>query len=884
MNKLLNIIFILLTFINFLFSQSISNEELKMEYDSDDKTGNCKIINKTKSIGKGKAITTFTVEIPFENEYYLSAFVMGSKRDGKLNKLLVRINEDNSLKTLKFQKAKFHMATLIGKDGEADSIKLEAGKNKISFIDQLPFIPHVEFIRITKDKNNIDFKPTKYEKYVDKLRNYNLPSNYSNIKKEYITDNADTKSDSKYQHALNKTFEYSFYKEFYFYSSTIMTFETKKDNPYASDPVIHFFHKDAPLSKGTWTNDNGGAGYQSKLNVSINNRGWYCLYIRAYPTGNNQGTSDLYINGSLYMEEIPFNNFGIRCDHSISGELNYFTGHTSGDSRIWIEDQTGLPGRIVAWNDDYNGTGDFNWGDASRVKESFPVSIRSTHVTASNASNPSIECDVYMNYENDGRYYFYDNFEADDDIKSAEADIHYNCYAWAGGITNECIDPVTSIYGVDLSDAPDTLTRALYSFDNYLGNIVASGDVVPRYEGAFVYSRTGATYENADLDLWHRDRNTFSDIMWKYTGGFTHLSVNSEHSNSYKTPPNNHPHGFAWESKAGTNVRFFHPRHALYSPGEGEGHYGEIDKHYKWTGEVAVNGQIVDYTESSKSCFTLKESIDKGYTIIKTIKFKKKENHRIEELINNLSNKTINNFMKKYIVWSTTWKNQAIKFQSNIRAYANSNEYNHLLKFCQKEGKKVLPLIFKKFDNPYIINLISDLTINEYKELMEEVKKERINNLYNDKGVFIYLSNISLWKKYCKKIIEKSDFKGSFINVNSPSFNRKSNENKDIEGINSREKNIPSEYVLNSNYPNPFNPTTTIKYVLPQDGYITLKVYDITGKEIAVMVRNKYKNKGPHTVKWNALDKNGNSVPSGIYFYKLQSGNTVKTKKMILMR
>jgi hypothetical protein len=310
-----------------------------------------------------------------------------------------------------------------------------------------------------------------------------------------------------------------------------------------------------------------------------------------------------------------------------------------------------------------------------------------------------------MNYPNSGRNYYYDNFEADDDIKSAEADGAYNCFAWAGGITNDYVDPVNSIYGESLLNQPDTLLRALHSFDNYLGNVNKSNTIIPRYEGAFVYSRNGATYANADIDLWYRDRNTFSTIMWEYSGGFTHLSVNSEHNNNYQIPPNNHPHGYAWESKAGENIRFFHPRHALFSPGAGEGHYGDIDKYYKWTGQVATYNGIVNYQETSKGCFSMKESVEKGFTKIKTINFSEEEINKLRKYSIRLSNNIKNNFEKKYIAWVKTWKNPELSFNSNIRAYAISKEYNELLEYCRKEGKKILPLIIQKFDSIFEINL-----------------------------------------------------------------------------------------------------------------------------------------------------------------------------------
>ncbi len=91
-------------------------------------------------------------------------------------------------------------------------------------------------------------------------------------------------------------------------------------------------------------------------------------------------------------------------------------------------------------------------------------------------------------------------------------------------------------------------------------------------------------------------------------------------------------------------------------------------------------------------------------------------------------------------------------------------------------------------------------------------------------------------------------------------------------------KNIPSEFILEQNFPNPFNPVTTIQYSIPQRSNVTLKIYDVLGKEIAVLV-NEEKDRGVYNVNFDAT-----GLASGIYLYKLQAGSFVETKKMILLR
>ena len=93
-----------------------------------------------------------------------------------------------------------------------------------------------------------------------------------------------------------------------------------------------------------------------------------------------------------------------------------------------------------------------------------------------------------------------------------------------------------------------------------------------------------------------------------------------------------------------------------------------------------------------------------------------------------------------------------------------------------------------------------------------------------------------------------------------------------------QETEIPENYLLKQNYPNPFNPSTKISYSVPAISFITLKVYDVLGSEVATLV-NEEKSLGRYEVNFDAT-----GLTSGIYFYKLTAGNFSETKKMILMR
>jgi hypothetical protein len=89
---------------------------------------------------------------------------------------------------------------------------------------------------------------------------------------------------------------------------------------------------------------------------------------------------------------------------------------------------------------------------------------------------------------------------------------------------------------------------------------------------------------------------------------------------------------------------------------------------------------------------------------------------------------------------------------------------------------------------------------------------------------------------------------------------------------------VPKTYDLAQNYPNPFNPSTTIEFSIPSDATVSLKIYDILGKEVAILA-NDYRSAGTYIVNWNA-----SSFSSGVYFYKLNAGNFTQTKKMFLAK
>jgi hypothetical protein len=139
-------------------------------------------------------------------------------------------------------------------------------------------------------------------------------------------------------------------------------------------------------------------------------------------------------------------------------------------------------------------------------------------------------------------------------------------------------------------------------------------------------------------------------------------------------------------------------------------------------------------------------------------------------------------------------------------------------------------------------------------------------NLYFDGSDYFSSDSVYTW------YVESTDNKDTTESTTRRTFTAPG-----VVGIKDN-KNLPNEFYLYQNYPNPFNPSTKILYSLKNSGMVRLSIYDPLGRQIAVLV-NGYQNAGEHETTFSGTD-----LPSGIYYYRLQTGNKTITKKMALLK
>jgi len=768
----------LTVFLAFFIGFTCFAQELieKNFFNSNSKLGSDVIIKKsTIKVDGTKSYKIFEIESPADGNYYLNAWVSGAELEkfgsGKFIEYELTVNNEKNAEYFKPSNNNWHNAAYSDpKTKEKKTVKLIKGLNQIVFSCNAPAIPDIDFISLSQDKEKSEIPDTKYAQFVKQTEQemigriakpINIPDSLNNLKNGIVLSNPE----GNYDHYIGATFKYTYYTLQYFTAGQQVFIATNATN---FQHVLEMFSYSDPQSYSWITISNNSL---ASINVNIPSTGYYYIKIRSW-IQSQQGLVNLNVNGQNYYTDCVASGYsGFRCD-APTGTYNYFTCYISGDTRIWLEDNSSFPGRIVAYNDDYYGTGDFYWPLASRINKNFTVPIKGAQFSSYSSYTPTGTCDYYIKCMNSNINSYFPNLKTDDAIQSAPQSNVYNCISWSGGITNywEWPGNYFSMYWVG---------SPLASFDNFYNSI--------RYFGAMTYSRTEATVSNNAVDLWYNP-----NYYGIGQGDYTHGSVTKS--------GNNMPHGYSWESKPGGLMRTFHPRYALNNTSPGG--YGNVSYYYKPT--------------SLKSVMLLDESIARGLSVIEDVELTKAEKDILTESINALTNNQKDEFENKYIAWKQTWENPEIAIQSNPRMYAKNREYNELIDYCKGQGKSSWPLIFDKIQQVdfFTINALEDLTLAENESVLNKVKKESKLKSTTESGAVIVRSPQTIAMKYIKELLKSSHDFGS----------------KDDNGI------IYSNSIHFNVFPNPVEAKSQISFNLSVEAKVSIQVIDLTGRVLSVVV------------------------------------------------
>lgn len=225
--------------------------------------------------------------------------------------------------------------------------------------------------------------------------------------------------------------------------------------------------------------------------------------------------------------------------------------------------------------------------------------------------------------------------------------------------------------------------------------------------------------------------------------------------------------------------------------------------------------------------------------------------------------------------------------------YSSAEELNDVVRSSDFYLSPNTTLFFSNF---YYVNnkenadslLTETDMVNFRAELVKSVNDEvvgtfdnityNINNLddYDNINYQVDLANIDQGDYYLRLV---SEVEGSAeYNLSDLQNNISNLERKNYKEVYFTGDELPSAYYLSQNYPNPYNPATTINYQLPQNGFVTLKIYDILGKEVATLV-NEQKTQGRYSINFDA-----SRLASGVYIYQLRVNDYVSSKKMLLLK
>lgn len=715
---------------------------------------------------------TFYIHVEAEGDYYLNTHVMPALNgeEESFQEIRVLVN-DSYAGWLDIQADAWSFVPLENRK----TIHLKPGSNKITYSSLPPYYPEIDVIQVEPDQSLLMKEDSQFLVFIDQLRRQNNSSTKKlsqlDIEREVVSLSSEpaTKSayddsynwqvtprtlsnpDGNYQHTVCVPVTYTYHRRLSLSNGTytFMTGPIDGNDFYTVDPVMYLYKIDDPHNYSYYNDDYSGRGFHSQITATLP-AGDYYLVIRAYSsyyastTTGRQGLVNVYQNGAILNSQCPIAGYSVDVDSPNTGIINYFTAYSTGIPVFFLEEKSSNKVKFIGETFFYVPPMEQMWFDDARVRLTKSSSSARYKMIVSCVGAFGAyygNCDVYGSCQQvmtgDPVADSFPNLMVNDGIYSSAANTdRYNCASWAGGVTYGWTwgGIYASHYNGNLVGPNYGDPHVWSSWDAYFANNPQ------RYAGATVYTREGANANNGEIAVWSKSGD-ISDV--------THFSC--------RGTANEHPHGYAWESKPGQHRRFFHPRDALVDTNpDNPNRYGSIIAYYRNASKPEHPSEKGQFETS----LSFEESIRRGLTVIENVELSADEAELHAKKLNGVSKSVFSEIENMYDIWAKT-------VTSNYQSVSNPYtlifipEGVTLIDYCRKWQSEALAffcnLFFDKNEpkakavSYYLFCVI----FSDYAEKIEMIKDSWKENPYDKNGAYVAPLPEMFVKKYAKSLIKQ---------------------------------------------------------------------------------------------------------------------------------
>lgn len=726
------------------------------------------ILTTTKTRSESDYVLTrsFNIQVASAGDYYLNTHIMAAieNEGNSYQNIQVWVNESVAGE-LDILTDAWSFVSLKNDR----TIHLKAGLNKITFSSRPPYFPEIDVIQVDTNKEALLKEDSLYQDYISQLsqqkntsttklsqdeidsfaKAYANPATKSAYDDSYswqVTPRTLDNPDGNYQHMVCVPITYTYHRKLSLSQGTY-TFKTGPidgDDYYTVDPVMYLYKIDDPHNYSYYNDDYSGSGFHSQITATLPT-GEYYLVIRAYSSyyastaTGRQGLINVYQNGTLLNTQTPVAGYSVDVDSPNTGLINYFTAYSTGIPVFFLEEKSSHLIKFCGECYFYISPMEQMWFNDARMRLTKNSSTARYKVLISCVGAFGAyygNCDVYGSCQQvksgDSIANAFPNLMVNDGIYSSAANTNtYNCASWAGGVTYGW-----TWGGIYSSQSSGSLVGPYYG----LPTVWSSWDAFfannpQRYVGATVYTRDDANASNGEVAVW----STNGSIS-----GVTHFSC--------RGTANEHPHGYAWESKPGGLRRIFHPRDALRGNG-----YGNIFAYYR---DASKSPDGINRGVSSTN-LSMEESIERGLTVIENVELTKEE----ESLFLTYTAKYVRNdyeskIQELYNQWRKRIQSDEYSFLSNPYTLLSIPEGDEMITFCKLHKEESLSFFLNLFFTDKVIDSAKEvsyymfcLVFSDYANIIEEIKDTWRESPYDSRGAYIAPTAEMFAKRYAQKLI-----------------------------------------------------------------------------------------------------------------------------------